>query len=369
MLNARPSTTFAMNHSHHYAILLAGGIGRRLWPSSRRNYPKQFIDFFGTGRTLLQQTYDRFCRVLPPENIYISTFKDYTELVHEQLPDVADDHILAEPVQLSTAPAAAWASCHIGHLDEDACIVATPSDHHILHEDAFVDDVRRGLDFVNTHNDFLAIGVKATIPNTAYGYIQMGENGVGEHLYRVKSFSEKPAADYARLFVDSEEFLWNTGLFLWNARTMLQMVSDATAMGGHNDRPLSEALELDAIRQSYPASVHCTIDQVILEKCKNVYVMLGDFGWADVGCWPELYAVADKDADGNAVLTTSHVMFSGSRNNLVRLPHSLNAVIKGLDGYLVAQEGNMLVICPNDDPALVRRLLNEAQMQLGEASV
>lgn len=357
------------NANHNYCVILAGGIGRRLWPSSRRAKPKQFIDFFGTGRTLLQQTYDRFVRFIPNDHIYISTYKDYVQLVREQLPDVPAEHILAEPVQLSTAPAAAWASCHISLLDPDACIVASPSDHHIIGEARFEADIKVGLDFVRTHREFLAMGVKPSTPNTAYGYIQMGNNGVGPDLYRVKSFSEKPAAEYARLFMESGEFLWNTGLFLWHVNTLIARIQtsnselEATIHGHH---PLSKADELELIKRVYPSSLHRTLDLMVLENCDNVYVRVCSFGWADVGCWPELYAVADKDADGNALLTHSKVMFSGSRDNLIRLPDGMGAVIKGLDGYLVAQSGKLLVICPNEDPALVRRLVNEAQMQLGE---
>lgn len=360
-----------MNAGTDYCIILAGGIGRRLWPVSRRQLPKQFIDFFGTGRTLLQQTYDRVVRLVPADHIIISTYKDYADIVREQLPDVPASNVLAEPVQLSTAPAIAWASCHIAKLCPEACIIATPADHHIVGEAGYDETLRHGLEFVRTHDDFLAIGVKPTVPQTAYGYIQMGENGVGKNLYRVKSFSEKPALDYARLFVKSKEFLWNTGLFLWNTRTMLNMLGDKASTAGTRAveraaHRLTDSEELEIIKRCYPASLHRTLDQMILESCDNVYVQVADFGWGDVGCWPELYAVAEKDVDGNAVLSSSKVMLSGCRGNLVTLPAGMGAVIKGLEGYLVAQKGNLLVICPNDDPALVRRLLNEAQMQLGE---
>lgn len=359
-----------MNAQHDYCIILAGGIGRRLWPASRRVKPKQFIDFFGTGQTLLQQTYARFARFLDKDHIYISTFKDYLPLVREQLPEVPEERILAEPVQLSTAPAVVWASCHIGLLDPEANIVVTPSDQHIVNEARFEEQIRSSLDFVSRHNEFLAIGVKPTVPNTAYGYIQTGEAGGEPHMFRVKSFSEKPAPEYARMFVESGEFLWNTGLFLWHASTMLcHLDKNARGLGEHPDflKPVcSAAEELEIVKKRYPASLHRALDLVILEKCENVYVKECDFGWADVGSWPELYGVADKDADGNAVLSSARVMLSGCRNNMVCLSPDMGAIIKGLDGYLVAQEGNRLVICPNDDPALVRRMVNEAQVRLGD---
>ncbi len=360
-----------MNSTHNYCIIMAGGIGRRLWPSSRRNCPKQFIDFFGVGRTLLQQTYDRYRRFIPEENIYVSTFKDYVPLVQEQLPQLPESNILAEPVQLSTAPAAAWVSCHIGLKDPEANIIASPADHFITNEDKFVEQLQHGLEFVSEHGEFLAIGVKPTVPNTAYGYIQTGESCGGANMFRIKSFTEKPAMEYARMFVNSGEFLWNTGLFLWHAPTMLRFIGSGTGhineAASRNVTSLSEAEGLELVKTYYPASLHRSLDLMILDQCENVYVQQGDFGWADVGCWPELYEVSEKDVDGNAILSKSPVLLSGCKQNTVRLPEGMGAVINGLEGYLVALEGNLLVICPNNDPALVRRLVNETQVALGES--
>lgn len=359
-----------MNTQHNYCVILAGGIGRRLWPCSHRAKPKQFVDFFGIGRTLLQQTYDRFRRFMDDDHIYVSTFTDYAGYVREQLPQIAEDHILAEPVQLSTAPAAAWASCHIGMSDPDACVIVTPSDHHIVSEERFREQVEAGFEYIGGHDDFLALGARPTVPNTAYGYIQMGNEGEGEQTFRVKSFSEKPAPEYAKMFVESGEFAWNTGIFLWNVRTMFRLLrTKDTLLSGRleegGQRPTT-AEELDIIKQIYPASLHITIDTLILEKCDNVFVRPCDFGWTDVGSWPELFEAAPKDADGNAVLTRGRVSLSGCRGNVVALPDDCAAIIRGLEGYLVAQNGNRLIICPNDDPAIVRRLANEAQMRLGD---
>ena len=356
--------------NNNFCIILAGGIGRRLWPTSRREMPKQFLDFFGTGRTLLQQTYDRFVRIVPPEHILISTFADYVETVREQLPDIPAGNILAEPVQLSTAPAAAWASCHIAGLCADANVVATPADHMIIGEERFIEQISRGLDFVATHSQFLAIGVKPTTPNTAYGYIQMGPSVNGGDHYRVKSFSEKPAPDYARLFVESGEFLWNTGLFLWHNDTMLKLVG-ANSQHKISDtqgeqRSLLLAEELELVKKHYPASLHRSLDMVVLDRCENVVVKEGGFGWADLGCWPDIYQAAHKDADGNAVLHRSQAMLQGCHNTTVSLPDHVAAVVHGLDGYLVSLRGNMLLICPNDDPALARRMAGEVMLRLGE---
>lgn len=363
-----------MRKHNDYCIILAGGIGRRLWPCSRKDMPKQFIDFFGTGQTLLQQTYARFVRFIPAERIIISTFEDYRETVARQLPEVPAENILAEPVQLSTAPAVAWASIHIEQRDPEANVVVVPSDHHIVDEERFVRQIGDGLDFVECHDDFLAMGIKATVPNSAYGYIQTGSASDDGCRWRVKSFTEKPQPEYARVFVESGEFLWNTGIFLWNCRTMDCLLRQMAPMlleriGSAHAEGLTPAEKLHLIQTLYPASMHSTVDLVILNRREDVFVQECDFGWSDVGCWPEIYKVSEQDGDGNVRLNGSRVMFSGCRDNLVRLPRNVAAVVKNLEGYVVALDGNALLICPNDDPSLVRRLVNEAQMKLGDEFV
>lgn len=361
-----------MKKHHNYCILLAGGVGKRLWPLSRRNMPKQFLDFFGTGRTLIQQTYERMARFIPTENIYISTFADYEPMVKEQLPDVSPDNILSEPVQLSTAPATVWASYHISLRDPEANILVTPCDQLISDEATFISEMEAGLDFVANHNAMLAMGVKAQCANSAYGYIQMGQEK-RKDLFAVKSFTEKPDLDYAQKFVDSGEFLWNTGLYLWNASTIVltlhTLMPEIDALIKKEGPTFSQESEIRLVRQFYPTNYHRSIDLVVLDKCENVFVQSCRFGWADIGCWPELHRAASKDVDGNAVLGQPQVFFAGSQDNLVYLPAEKRAVIRGLDGFLVAEHGDVLVICPNDDHALVKKLFKEAEIVLGEKYV
>lgn len=354
---------------NNYCIILAGGIGRRLWPASSKTMPKQFIDFFGAGRTLLQQTYDRFVRIIPKESIFVSTFEDYVDLVHEQLPDLPADNILPEPVQLNTAPAAIWGTWHAVLSNPQANVVVTPADQLIQHTDRFEKAVLTGLDYVENHSEFLAMGVRPTTPNTAYGYIQMGAQADAEGLYRVQSFSEKPEYDYAKMFMDSGEFLWNTGIFLWNVQTMgehLMQMSNRPALPVEMlaRQMVTIAEEVEYVRSSFTENMPRQVDLFVLEKCKNVVVQECDFGWADVGCWPGLRDVAKHDADGNAVSGGARVMFSGTQRTLVRLPADRKAVVVGLDNYLVAEEDGVLMICPNDNPDFVRRIINEAQMNL-----
>lgn len=358
-----------MKNIHDYCIIMAGGQGRRLWPTSRKDMPKQFIDFFGTGRTLLQQTYDRMARIFPHENIIVSTYEGYHDIVRRQLPEVDEANILLEPVQLSTAPAVMWASAFVAARDGEARVLVTPTDHHIVNTDAFEKHVRCGLDFVGAHDEFLALGVKATVPHTAYGYIQTEQAELSDGMYRVKTFTEKPAADYARLFVESGEFLWNTGMFLWNVRTMYRLIGRITPAVAHqmesNAGMIGRQEQLSIIRELYPANMSRSVDLVILNDSAQVCVQECNFGWADVGCWPELHRVLPKDVDGNAVVEGARAMFSACANNIVSLPEGGVAVIKGLDGYIVSQRDNLLVICPKDDPMAVRRMADEAAMQLG----
>lgn len=355
---------------NNYCIILAGGEGRRLWPCSRKYMPKQFIDFFGTGRTLLQQTYDRFAQFIPRENIFVSTFKDYENLVFEQLPEIPQDNVLIEPVQMSTSPAVAWASYHISSINPEANIVVSPADQHIVNTERFEQQVHHALDFVANNNVFLAMGVPATMPNTAYGYIQMGEEVKDGELYRVKSFQEKPAQEYANLFVESGEFLWNTGLFMWNVQSMTKLMREVAPLVAERIEAAAGTVAKDEnlalVRDYYPDSLSSSIDLLILDTCQNVYVYQCDFGWADVGCWPELHKVMKKDVDGNVVLGKSKVFMSGSSNNIVSVSDKKAVVVNGLDGYLIAENKNVLVICPNDKPTTVRRLADEVMVKLGE---
>lgn len=364
----------------NYCIILAGGVGRRLWPASSTTLPKQFIDFFGAGRSLLQQTFDRFKRILPIDHIFISTYEDYVEEVVRQLPELPAANVLPEPVQLSTAPAALWSTYHVKALCPGANIVVTPADQVIQREDIFERQVEEGFRYVETHDEFLALGVHPGVPNTAYGYLQIGEGVNGEGFYRVKSFTEKPAADYAEVFVESGEFLWNTGIFFWNERTLrnrfceLMGKSEAEIKVQTEAKILQEASkgfdhlkeEIDRVRSYYPTEWPRSIDLLLLEHCTNLAVMECHFGWADIGCWSGLYENAPKDADGNAAAGGGDVMFSGTENTLVSLPKGMTAVVNGLKDFLIAQKDNILLVCPNNDEALVRRLINEAQMKLGE---
>lgn len=354
--------------SKDFCVILAGGKGRRLWPCSREEYPKQFIDFFGTGRTQLQQTYDRFARIIPRENIYINTNQDYAHLVREQLPELAPDHLMAEPIHRNTAPSVAWACHRVLRECSDANLIVSPSDMDVHNEEAFQENIREGLDFVSNNDGLLTMGVKPTRPEPGYGYVQIGEQ-VSDHLYRVKSFTEKPDRDFARMFIASGEFYWNTGLFLSNARYLQKTFMELLPWVFRrldSINPNSTVEEEDEfVRQNFPIYPNLSIDHSILERSEQVFVMKCDFGWADLGTWHSIYEAMQKSEDDNVVID-SDVLLEDCRNNVIKLPEGRLAVINGLDGYIVAEKDNVLLICKKEDSsALVRKYVNEVGLKKG----
>ena len=356
--------------NHDYCIILAGGRGKRLWPCSREERPKQFLDFFGTGRTLVQQTYDRFARILPPDHIYVTTNDSYAQMLREQLPEVTADHIIAEPVQRNTAPSVAWATHRILRLDPEAAIAITPADQIILDEAAFATCILEKLRFTAAHDVLLSLGVRPTRPEPGYGYIQMGDPSAVENIYEVKAFTEKPDREFAQMFMQSGEWLWNTGLFLSNARhlqaTMAHYMPAVLRQLDELNPQWTIEEESNYMQEHFRAYPNLSIDYGILEKSEHVCVACCQFGWADVGTWHGIYEAREEDAEGNVVLD-SEVLFDASRNNIVKLPKGKLAVLGALDGYIVAETGNVLLVCKKEDSsALVRKYVNDIAIRMGE---
>lgn len=352
-----------------FCVILAGGKGRRLWPVSREEYPKQFIDFFGTGRTQLQQTYDRFTRIIPRENIYVNTNQDYAHLVREQLPELSPDHLMAEPIHRNTAPSVAWACHRVLRVCPDANLIVSPSDMDVHNEEAFQENIREGLEFVSHNDGLLTMGVKPTRPEPGYGYIQLGDP-IGDHLFHVKSFTEKPDREFAKMFIASGEFYWNTGLFLSRAsflqKSFMELLPSVFRRLDTMNPNSTVEEEDEFVRQNFPIYPNLSIDHSILERSEQVFVMMCDFGWADVGTWHSIYEAMQKSEDDNVVIT-SDVILEDSRNNIIKLPEGRLAVINGLDGYIIAEKDNVLLICKKEDSsALVRKYVNEVQLKKGE---
>ena len=356
-----------------FCVILAGGRGRRLWPASRNAYPKQFMDFFGTGRTMLQTTVDRFSKILPKDNIYICTCKEYLPLVKEQLPCLTDQNILVEPIHRNTAPSVAWANMRILRRNPQANIIVSPSDQLVIDEEGFFRSVNVGLGYVTDNDVLLAMGVKPTRPEPGYGYIQLGETSCKPDVYQVKSFTEKPERAFAKMFMESGEFYWNTGIFISNCRHLANSFKDIFPIVLRNlemERPdYSLEEEMKYVEENYPRYPNLSLDYAILEQSRNVYVMKCDFGWADLGTWHAIYEAMSKVEDDNVVLD-SEVEMEDCRNNIIRLPKGRLGVISGLDGYIVVEHDNVLMICKKgDSSSLVRKYASEVQMKYGEEFV
>ena len=340
-----------------YAIILAGGKGRRLWPVSRKNLPKQFIDFFGCGKTLLQQTYERMQKIMPKENILVVSHTAFEDILHEQLPELPHDNLILEPINRNTAPATLIA-LRSGIIPDDGDVIIVPADQVVMNEDKFKDAINNATDYIDCFDHVLTMGVKPTRPEPGYGYLQMGElvSPTPEHpnptTHHVKSFTEKPERDFARMFMDSGEFLWNTGIYMAKANYITKQLT--TIMGVDED-------------MDYSMSPNLSIDMAILEKMPEKVVMECSFGWADIGAWHGIYeAFCNADVDNVLVNKKSRLRTENSTHNVISLPDGKLAVISGLSGYIIAEKDNVLLICQKEDSsAMVRKLLGKIENEEG----
>jgi len=354
----------------NYCIILAGGRGKRLWPSSRSERPKQFIDFFGTGRTQLQATFDRMATFVPKENIYVCTSHDYKHWVREQLPEVSESRLMIEPVNRNTAASVAHGMLHIQQRNEHASIAIVPSDQYVTDDDAFRRNMVYALQLVGEHDMALVMGVRPTRSEPGYGYIQMGTNGKYDGVYTVKSFIEKPEREFATMFMESGEFLWNTGIIVSSAtylrQCLRQMFFELFAPGLCENNTYTIDQIINYIERNYASLPNLAIDQGVLQQSKNMYVMLVDFGWADLGTWHSIYEFMQKSEDDNVVID-SEVMMEDCKGNIIKLPKGHVGVINGLEGYIVAEEGDVLLICKkSDSSSLIRKYVNEVGIRYGE---
>lgn len=362
-----------MENSQNYCVILAGGRGRRLWPSSREACPKQFIDFFGTGRTQLQATYDRVIKLLPKENIYICTCKEYLDIARQQLPEVPERNVMVEPIHRNTAPTVAWAAMRIHKKNPEANVLVMPSDQMVLNESNFLRNVEIGFNYVSENDVLLVMGVKPTRPEPGYGYIQLGDLSCKPDVYAVKSFTEKPEREFATMFMQSGEFYWNTGIFQANVRYLLQsfegIFPEVLRTLRYKKIEYTYEEEMAFVIENYPRYPNISLDYAVLEQGKNVFVMKCDFGWADLGTWHAIYESMSK-VEGDNVIIDSDVMMEDCNNNVIKLPKGKVGVFNGLEGYIVADQGNVLMICKKgDDSSLVRKYVNEVRLKYGDEFV
>ena len=356
-------------NKNYYAIIMAGGIGSRFWPISRTSHPKQFIDILGTGKTLIQQTYDRFLKICPPENIYIVTNEIYSDLVKEQLPGIGDQQILTEPVMRNTAPCVAYGSYKIESMNPDAAIVVAPSDHLILDEPAFIATIEKSLQTATANDCLVTLGIKPSRPDTGYGYIQYTDNVLNEDFHKVKTFTEKPSLEIAKTFIQSGDFLWNAGIFIWSAKAIVN------AFGKHlpdmhdifaDARSVYNTDEEKAhVHTAYQQCINISIDYGIMEKASNVYVLPSEFGWSDLGTWASIYQLAEKDYVGNAVIPSDKVIMYDSSNCMVNVPEGKLVVLQGLHDFIVVESNNTLLICPRDQEQNVKQVVADVKQKFG----
>lgn len=335
-----------MDNSTH-VVIIAGGIGSRLWPASTPETPKQFIDVLGVGKSLIQLTVDRFRPLCDPSRFWVVTSSGYTDLVREQLPEIPEENILAEPEARNTAPCIAYSCWKIASSHPDANIVFTPADALVLNRDVFTGVIKSALEFSASREAVVTVGVMPTRPETGYGYIQVSGTGTGK-VTKVISFREKPDLATAKAYLADGNYLWNAGIFVWNARTVVSqfrkyspgIAAVMDRLAPHLDTPGENA----ALKELFPQCEKISIDYAVMEKSPDIYVIPAELEWSDLGSWSSVKSHASQDADGNSVVGGDIRLFN-CRNSMVHLPAVRKAVIEGLDGYIVAEKGGALLIC------------------------
>lgn len=357
--------------NNSYAVIMAGGVGSRFWPYSRNHMPKQFLDILGTGQTMLQKTFERFTHLIPAQNILIVTSESYRELVLEQLPEIEDRQVLCEPMRRNTAPCIAYACYRIAAENPKASMVVAPSDHLIVKEEKFLKLLEHGLDFVEAEESLLTLGITPHRPETGYGYIQANKKMKvegREDIMKVKTFTEKPNLDLARVFLDSGDFYWNSGLFLWSVPSIMTALethlADINSLFAEEKEAFGTDREEDAVQLIYPACTSISIDYGIMEKASNVYMLAADIGWSDLGTWGALHEQVDKDEMGNAG-RTADVFLYDVRESMIRVPKEKVAVIQGLEEYIVIDSPDALLIVPKSEEQNIKHYIEDLRAETG----
>lgn len=366
-----------MMRKNSYCVIMAGGIGSRFWPLSKNRRPKQFLDVLGTGKSFIRSTFERFRAVISVENFLVVTSEMYKDLVLEHLPELNPEQVLLEPVRRNTAPCIAYAAHRIAAMDPEATMVVTPADHLITGEAEFQEIVREGLDFVAGDRDnLLTIGIKPSRPETGYGYIQIDtaphHETDGTGICKVKTFTEKPNLEMAKVFVESGEFFWNSGIFVWSVPGILKAfdvylpeMNARFAAGAGDYGTESEQSFVNAI---YPSCENISIDYGVMEKSPNVYVRCGDFGWSDIGTWGSLYQHAVRNEEGN-VFGGGNVLAYSTSGTVVNVPQGKVVVVEGLEDYLVVDRDNTLLICRRGSEQSIRNYVEDVRYRFGEEFV
>ncbi|MCS7004523.1 MAG: mannose-1-phosphate guanylyltransferase [Cytophagales bacterium] len=353
---------------NQYVVIMAGGVGSRFWPFSRESHPKQFHDFLGQGKTLIQQTVERFEGFCPKENIFIVTNEKYHDLIKMQVPFLEEHQILLEPFMRNTAPCIAYASYKIYQKNSQANIVVAPADHIITKQDEFIKSTQIALEAASKNEIIVTLGIHPTRPDTGYGYIQVNEKVMLGNIHKVKTFTEKPNLELAKAFLASGDFVWNAGIFIFNVQTILKEFQEHLP-------DIHEAFyeicphfytekEKKAIERAYSLCRSISIDYGVMEKSKNVYVLRADFGWSDLGTWKSLYEISDKDAHQNVI--QGNVLTYETYNSIFKMPDEKLVVVQGLKNFIVAEYNNVLLICEKDQEQRIKDFVKDIREQKGD---
>lgn len=345
-------------NKNYYAILMAGGVGSRFWPVSTTEFPKQFHDMLGSGETLIQKTFSRLSLLIPKENILILTNEKYNDLVLEQLPDVNPDQVLLEPAMRNTAPCILYASLKIRKKNPDALMVVAPSDHWIEDETAFTDNLKQCFDFCQNNDALLTLGIQPTFPNTGYGYIEYDKSD-GNLLKKVSQFREKPDYETAKQFLESGNFLWNGGIFIWSAQSVLSAFAafqpQMLALFESGYESYNTSGEKNFIDEHYAQAENISIDYALMENAENVFVLPATFDWNDLGTWGSLHEKLPKDHSNNAVVNAK-VILENATNNIIRSDAKKLIIVDGLDDFIIVDRADVLLIYPKTKEQDIKRI-------------
>ncbi|MEP2771230.1 MAG: mannose-1-phosphate guanylyltransferase [Fulvivirga sp.] len=351
---------------NQYVVIMAGGIGSRFWPYSRNSRPKQFLDILGTGKSLLRMTFERFNKSIDASRIYVVTNNDYKDLVKKDLPELDDEQILCEPLRRNTAPCIAYASHKIAKINPEAIITVAPSDHLIVDEQAFLNTIETASKAASNQDKLITIGMKPSRPETGFGYIQFIESD--DEIKKVKTFTEKPEKDLAQKFLDSGDFVWNSGIFIWGVKAILDQfetsLPEMAELFNECTSDINTDQEALAISKAYSQCQNISIDFGIMEKASNVYMVEGDFGWSDLGSWNALHEQLNKDDDNNVV--RGNVMLYDTTDSLVFTSNDKLTVVQGLEDYLVTETENVLLICKKSDEQKFRDFVADIKENKGK---
>jgi mannose-1-phosphate guanylyltransferase len=352
-----------------YVAIMAGGIGSRFWPLSRVNHPKQFLDILGTGKTLIQQTFERFEKLVPIENIYVVTANEYIDITGHQLPQLPKENIIGEPYRKNTAPCIAYISFKLQQLNPEASLIVAPADHLILQEDKFLETCEDALQFVNHFNALVTIGVTPTYPNTGYGYIQHDGAEAVPKVFKVKTFTEKPNKELAKTFIASGDFLWNSGIFVWQIKRGIHAfqkhMPEMYELFASEEEKLNTPEEKEIIENIYPQCSNISIDFGVMEKADNVFVIPASFGWSDLGTWNSAWENMDKDYLDNAVAGNNVIVFDTTKC-VVHVPDKKLVVLQGLEDFIVADTKDVLLICHKDKEQEIKHYVAEVKRNKGD---